>query len=69
LSDDPRELSVQISGERLKALFVHLKDREEELDRDTFATLNTIERTLFEHMSIEEVEQLIADRTAQRGGS
>lgn len=64
---DEQEPYIEIRGSRLKALFVHLKEREEELDRETFATLNSIERALFQYMSIDDVERLVEEHSPQRG--
>lgn len=66
MSDTRQEPAFRLEGERLKALYVHLKHHEDELDRQNFATLNQLERVLFQHMSIEEVEQLIEERSSQR---
>lgn len=67
MSDGQEEPAVEISGARLRALFVYLKQREDELDQENFSTLRAIERKLFEYMSIEEVEQLTVEQPPYRG--
>ena len=63
------EPTFEISGSRLKSLFVLLKQQEEDLDKENFSTLRAIERKLFEYMSIEEVELLIAEQSPHRGNT
>lgn len=39
-------------------LYLLLREHEEELDTNTLGVLNTLERVLFHHLSIDEMEEL-----------
>lgn len=49
---------VEFTGKTVVGLYLFLRRHEEELDTNTLAALNELERELFNHLSIEEMEQL-----------
>jgi hypothetical protein len=58
MSDDAQIPQLKVEGDDVVGLYVMLKRQEEELDWSMNALLNRVERELFRHLSIEEMESL-----------
>jgi len=58
MSDAAQIPQLEVEGDDLVGLYVMLKRQEEELDWSMNALLNRVERELFRHLSIEEMESL-----------
>jgi uncharacterized protein YcgL (UPF0745 family) len=56
--DRVREAVVEVGGTPLVGLYLFLRHHEEELDANTLKVLNSLERELFHHLSIDEMERL-----------
>jgi hypothetical protein len=52
------EVNIDLRGMSAVGLYLFLQKHEEELDGRTLALLNDLERELFRHLSIEEMERL-----------
>ena len=52
------DVEVRLGGKPVVALYLFLREHEEELDTNTLGVLNTLERVLFHHLSIDEMEGL-----------
>ncbi len=52
------EVEVRLGGKPVVGLYLFLREHEEELDTNTLGVLNTLERVLFHHLSIDEMESL-----------
>ncbi|NBF38990.1 MAG: hypothetical protein GVY14_01105 [Spirochaetes bacterium] len=52
------EVEVRLAGKPVVGLYLFLRKHEEELDTNTLGVLNTLERELFHHLSIDEMEGL-----------
>jgi hypothetical protein len=49
---------VEIGGQHAVGLYLFLRAHEDELDGNTLAVLNNLERELFRHLSIDQMERL-----------
>jgi hypothetical protein len=58
MSDDAQIPQLEVEGDDVVGLYVMLKRQEDELDWSMNALLNRVERELFRHLSIEEMESL-----------
>jgi hypothetical protein len=56
--DNVEDVNVELRGMPAVGLYLFLQRHEEELDGHTLAVLNDLERELFRHLSIEEMERL-----------
>ncbi|MFP4564894.1 MAG: hypothetical protein ACLFNX_00190 [Spirochaetaceae bacterium] len=52
------DVEVRLGGLPVVGLYLFLRDHEEELDTNTLGVLNSLERELFRHLSIDEMEKL-----------
>lgn len=52
------DVEVRLGGKPVVGLYLFLREHEEELDTNTLGVLNTLERVLFHHLSIDEMESL-----------
>ncbi|MFO7782410.1 MAG: hypothetical protein R6W94_12385 [Spirochaetia bacterium] len=52
------EVEIRLGGKPVVGLYLFLREHEEELDTNTLGVLNTLERVLFHHLSIDEMERL-----------
>ena len=52
------DVEVRLGGKPVVGLYLFLREHEEELDTNTLGVLNTLERVLFHHLSIDEMEGL-----------
>jgi hypothetical protein len=50
---------LTLSGEETLRLFLFLREKEGELDRELLGILSQVEKTLYDSMSIEELEQAV----------
>jgi hypothetical protein len=58
MKDRVDDVSVEVAGKPAVGLYLFLRSHEEELDGNTLAVLSTLERELFRHLSIDEMERL-----------
>jgi len=66
MKDTIDSVHVELDGKPVVGLYLFLRRHEEELDPATLSVLNTLERTLFRYLSIDEMEGL---DDAYRGGA
>ncbi|MFP4372898.1 MAG: hypothetical protein ACLFPO_01045 [Spirochaetaceae bacterium] len=52
------DVEIRLGGLPVVGLYLFLREHEEELDTHTLGVLNALERELFRHLSIDEMEKL-----------
>ncbi|MFO8064334.1 MAG: hypothetical protein ACQETQ_00345 [Spirochaetota bacterium] len=60
---------AEFTGKTVVGLYLFLRRHEEELDTNTLGALHELERELFEHLSIEEMERLEDDYLNSESGA
>lgn len=56
--ESPNHAEVRIQDEMVVALYLHLKEQDNALPYELHALTDQLERVLYRHLSIEEMEQL-----------
>jgi hypothetical protein len=63
------EVEVRLGGKPVVGLYLFLRKHEEELDTNALGVLNTLERVLFHHLSIDEMESLEESYSREQGNA
>jgi hypothetical protein len=58
--NDATDRSLKLSLEETLGLFLFLREKEADLDRELLGILAQVEKMLYDSMSIEELEQVVA---------